>query len=71
MISSGSPTLAQMEHALARVVGARGVAAMLARSRQLSSQGAAEEAALRDVSANLLGASLVNRLLSQPDTGQG
>jgi len=78
MISTGSPTLAQMENALARVVGPRGVAAMLARSRQLNSQlstqAAAEEAALRnlrDVSTDLLGANLANRLLSEPHTGQG
>jgi hypothetical protein len=70
MITSRTPTLAQMENALARVVGARGVAAMRARSRQLCSDEATEDAALRRLSADLLGAALAQRLLQQPGTGR-
>lgn len=69
MTTSRPPTLSQMEAALARVVGSRGVAAMLTRSRQLCVDEATEDAALRRLSADLLGAALTQRLLQQAGTG--
>ena len=63
MTPTGSATLAQMEYALARVIGERGVAAMLARGRLLCSDEATEQAALRRLSSDLLGAALANRVL--------
>lgn len=66
MITPGPTTLAQMESALARVVGPRGVAAMLARSRELCGGEVNERAALRRLSTDLLGAVLARRLLQSP-----
>jgi hypothetical protein len=59
-----------MESALARVVGPRGVAAMLARSRELCGEEANERAALRRLSHDLLGAVLAQRLLQPPGTSR-
>lgn len=69
MTTSRPPTLTQMEAALTRVVGARGAAAMLVRSRQLCSDEAAEGSELRRLSADLLGAALTQRLLQQAGAG--
>jgi DNA-binding FrmR family transcriptional regulator len=62
-----NPTLAQMEAALARVVGPRGVTAMLERSRQRCGDNAAQAAALtpalQGLCTELLGAALADRVL--------